>query len=59
MPLIEDLLNQVGTIKVLSKIDLSKGFYQISVRLEDQDKTVFVTPFGKYRFKRMPFGLKN
>ena len=59
MPLIEDLLDQVGTSKVLSKRDLSKGFYQILVRLEDQDKTAFVTTFGKYRFKRMPFGLKN
>ena len=40
MPLIEDLLDQVGTSKIL---DLSKGFYQILVRLEDQDKTAFVT----------------
>ena len=57
--LIEDLLDQVRTSKIHSKIDLSKGFYQILVRLEDQDKTAFVTPFGKYRFKGMPFGLKN
>ena len=25
----------------------------------DRDKTTFVTPFGKFRFKVMPFGLRN
>ena len=44
MPFIEDLLDQIGTNKVLSKIDF--WFHQIPVRLEDQDKMVFVTPFG-------------
>ncbi|GBP20017.1 Retrovirus-related Pol polyprotein from transposon 17.6 [Eumeta japonica] len=32
---------------------------QVGVKSEDQDKTAFVTPFGTFRFKRMPFGLRN
>ena len=59
MPLIEDMLDQVGDCKFLSKIDLSKGFYQVPLSEADKDKTVFCTPFGKFRFNRMPFGLVN
>lgn len=38
---------------------MRSGFWQVAVRPEDRDKTAFVSPFGTYRFKRMPFGLKN
>ena len=44
---------------VLSKLDLNKGFYQVSLSRGSQDKTAFCTPWGKYAFTRMPFGLKN
>ena len=38
---------------------MNKGFYQIPVEKADQPKTAFCTPWGKYQFARMPFGLKN
>ena len=56
IPLIEDLLDQLGEACYLSKLDLNKGFYQIPV---EEKKTAFCTPWGKYEFKRMPFGLRN
>ena len=43
----------------ISKLDLAKGFYQIEVEPESIAKTAFITPFGKFEFRRMPFGLKN
>ncbi|GBP58569.1 Retrovirus-related Pol polyprotein from transposon 17.6 [Eumeta japonica] len=43
----------------MSTIDLKSGYWQVGVKSEDQDKTAFVTPFGTFRFKRMPFGLRN
>lgn len=43
----------------ISTIDLAKGYYQIPVAPEDQEKTAFVTPTGKYKFLKMPFGLKG
>ena len=56
---LEEILERVGGSKAVSKLDLAKGFYQIEVEPESVDKTAFITPFGKYAFKRMPFGLKN
>ena len=40
-------------------LDAFQGYYQISLALGDQEKTVFVTPTGNYHYKVMPFGLKN
>ena len=59
MPFIEDILDTLAEAKHMSKIDLNKGFYQIPVLTEDKEKTAFCTPWGKYQFSRMPFGLRN
>ena len=59
MPFIEDILDTLATAKFMSKVDLTKGFHQIPVRVEDRAKTAFCTPWGKFQFSRMPFGLRN
>ena len=59
IPLVEDLLDQLGEAKYLSKLDMNKGFYQIPVAETDRSKTAFCTPWGKFEFQRMPFGLRN
>ncbi len=59
IPGFEEMVEMVGKGRVLSKVDLSKGFHQVEVLEEDRDKTCFVCPFGKFRFRRMPFGLTN
>ena len=43
----------------MSFLDAFQGYYQIPLALEDQKKTIFVTPTGNYHYKVMPFGLKN
>ena len=35
------------------------GYYQLEVADEDRDKTAFVTKYGLFSFRRMPFGLCN
>ena len=52
----EDLFHRPSGKKYLSKINLTKGYWQIPVAPEDVHKTVFVTPDGQYEFLRMPFG---
>ena len=35
------------------------GYNHIKMALEDMEKTSFITPWGTYCYKVMPFGLKN
>ena len=53
----EDLFCRLRGMKCLSKIDLTKGYWQIPVAQEDVYNTAFVTPDGQYEFLRMPFGM--
>ena len=59
MPLIEEILDTLAEAKFISKIDLNKGFHQIPISDCDIPKTAFCTPWGKYEFTMMPFGLRN
>ena len=59
MPLIEEILEMLASAKFISKIDLTKGFHQIPIRPDDCPKTAFCTPWGKFEFCYMPFGLRN
>ena len=59
MPLIEEILEMLTSAKFISKVDLNKGFYQIPIDPVDIPKTAFCTPWGKFEFCVMPFGLRN
>ena len=59
MTCMDEILERVGGSKIISKLDLVKGFYQVEVDPSSQCKTAFVSPYGKFEFQRMPFGLKN
>ena len=43
--------------KISTTLDLWSGYYHITLDKESKDKTAFVTPFGKYKFNAVPFGL--
>ena len=43
----------------MSSCDLQSGYWQIKIAPEDIPKSAFITPFGQYQFKVMPFGLCN
>lgn len=59
LPNICDILDQLGSAKYFSILDLANGFHQIPMNPADTHKTAFSTPHGHYQFSRMPFGLKN
>jgi hypothetical protein len=43
----------------LSFLDAYSGYNQIKLKVEDEGKTSFITPYGVYCYQVMPFGLKN
>ena len=59
LPRIQELLDIVGRAKVLSKIDLVSGYWQMRMADEAVPKTAFNTIWGKYEWLAMPFGLCN
>ena len=59
IPHLQDFSAQLQGRTVFSKVDLVRGYHQISVAAEDVHKTAVITPFGLYEFLRTPFGLKN
>ena len=59
LPLIEDLIDQVGNAKVITTIDLLKGYYQIPLTPRAREISAFITSSGLYEYKVMPFGLRN
>ena len=59
LPRIDDLLHTAKSTKFMTTLDLQSGYYQVEVAEVDLDKTCLISPFGTFRFKRMPFGLRN
>lgn len=63
LPLITDILDQLGHSKYFSTLDLASGFHQICLIPKDTEKTGFSVTTngisGHFEFTRMPFGLKN
>ena len=58
MPTIDDVLPDLANAKVFSVLDASDGFHQIKLDTESSFLTTFWTPFGRYRWMRLPFGIK-
>ena len=59
IPSIDDIIDEMGQYRVFTTVDMRSGFWQLPLHAADRDKTAFATPGGLYRWKVMPFGLKN
>ena len=52
-----DVATRLHRAKIFTKLDVKNGFWHIELNQESSYLTTFNTPFGRYRWKRMPFGL--
>ena len=59
MRTLDDILPQLSGATVFTKLDARSGYWTIKLEEESSFLTTFNTPFGRYRFKRLPFGLKS
>lgn len=54
---IDEILPELGKAKVFSTVDAKKGFWHVVLDQPSSRLTTFWTPFGRYRWIRMPFGI--
>ena len=59
LPTLEDIATRLSGAKCFSKLDANHGYWQIPLDPESQLLTTFNSPFGRYCFRRMPFGVKS
>ena len=57
IPKVDDTLAQLAGATVFSKIDANSGFWQIPLSIESRPLTTFITPYGRYFFNKLPFGI--
>ncbi len=57
LPILEDIAPKLAGSTVFSMLDAASGFWHIPLDDNSQKLTTFITPFGRYMFKRLPFGI--
>ena len=56
---IDHIVDSTSGCELLCFLDAYSGYHQISMCIDDQEKTTFVTPFGMYCYIKMSLALKN
>ena len=59
LPSLDDISPNLSNAKVFSTLDAASGFWQIPLDEDSQLLTTFITPFGRYAFRRLPFGISS
>src|SRR5215216_1296050 len=59
LPRIDQIIESTAGCERLCFLDAYSGYNQIRLKVEDQEKKAFITPFGVFCYNTMPFVLKN
>ena len=59
LPTIEDIATRLHGAKVFTKLDVRNGFWHVALDEDSSFLTTFHTPFGRYRWRRLPFGISS
>ena len=58
LPTLDDVLPSLAHAKLFSKLDVKEAFWHVRLDEDSSKLTTMITPFGRYRWNRLPFGLK-
>ena len=58
LPTLDDVLPSLSQARVFSKLDMKQAYWHVQLDNESSLLTTMITPFGRYRWARLPFGLK-
>ena len=56
---VQTSLAKLKNVQVMTKLDANSGFWQIPLDEESKLLTTFITPFGRYAFNQLPFGISS
>ena len=59
MQTLEDVVSRMPDAKVFSKVDAKSGYWQLRLSKESSLMTTFNTPFGRFRYLVLPFGISS
>ena len=58
LPVLDDVLPKLKDAKIFSKLDVKEAYWHVRLDEASSKLTTMITPFGRYMWKRLPFGLK-
>ena len=59
LPAVKQTLAQLAGAQLFTKLDANSGFWKILLAKESALLTTFITPFGRFCFNRLPFGITS
>ncbi len=59
LPTVEDILHKLKGSTIFTKLDATSGFWQIPLDDESAKLTTFISPFGRYFYRRLPQGITS
>ena len=57
IPTLQDTFHNMNGSAVFTSLDAASGYWQMPLDENSSKLTTFITPFGRYRFTRVPFGI--
>ena len=58
LPVLDDIMPDLSHAKIFSKLDVKEAYWHVALDEASSNLTTMITPFGRYKWNRLPFGLK-